>query len=64
MLVRCNACRGMKKIIGMGFIEKDCQTCSGTGYMPFEDAVNSAGEAPRRKRRTKEEIEEAKSDSN
>ena len=49
----------MKKIIGMGFIEKDCQTCSGTGYMPFEDAVNSAGEAPRRKRRTKEEMEEA-----
>lgn len=43
----CPACRGTKKIIGMGFTEKDCFKCKGVGYVdkpttPIEKLPESA----------------------
>ena len=66
MLVKCNICLGNKTFRGMGYIEKECKKCDGTGYMTFEDAINKAGDdAPiKRKRRTKEEMEAQRTDVN
>lgn len=32
-LIRCNACKGMKNIMGMGMVTKKCDTCDGVGYV-------------------------------
>lgn len=32
-LVKCEACKGKKRILGMGGIYKDCKTCSGIGWV-------------------------------
>lgn len=32
-LVRCPVCRGRKKIIGLGLLEKDCDHCVGIGWI-------------------------------
>jgi len=35
--VRCHACRGQKKIKGLGCMLKKCLECSGTGYIEQDD---------------------------
>ena len=37
-LVRCPACRGTKKIMGMGMMEQKCTECNGIGYIDVVDA--------------------------
>ena len=32
----CARCRGQKKVSGMGWIERTCDECSGSGYVPRE----------------------------
>ena len=32
-LVRCDACKGKKRTMGMGMIYKDCKACSGLGWV-------------------------------
>lgn len=32
-LVRCKACKGTKRIVGMGMMEKDCIECKGIGWV-------------------------------
>lgn len=34
--VRCDRCRGQKKIRGLGCLLKKCDVCSGTGYIEAE----------------------------
>lgn len=34
---RCPSCRGARKILGMGFIERDCQICDGAGWLKIKD---------------------------
>ena len=31
--IRCGTCRGQKRLVGIGGIEKDCVTCDGTGQV-------------------------------
>lgn len=31
--MRCYACNGSKKLMGMGMITKDCYVCDGVGYI-------------------------------
>ena len=37
--VRCPACRGSKKIYGLGGIQIDCRTCNGEGQILAVDKV-------------------------
>ena len=32
MIVRCDACMGKKKVMGLGMLMKDCAECDGMGY--------------------------------
>ena len=32
-LKRCDTCKGRKVLMGLGCIEKKCQTCSGLGWV-------------------------------
>lgn len=34
--VRCDRCRGQKKVRGLGCLLKKCDVCSGTGYIESE----------------------------
>ncbi len=34
---RCPSCKGSRKILGMGFIEDDCKTCDGQGWLKLEE---------------------------
>lgn len=49
-LKRCETCRGTKKKLGMGGMQKDCSDCKGIGWIepPIQkeitDAKNLAGE--------------------
>ena len=36
MFIRCDRCRGQKKIRGLGCILKKCDVCGGTGYIESE----------------------------
>lgn len=42
MLVKCNICKGQKKIVGLGYIDRDCPTCDGTGAVTFKEALEPA----------------------
>ena len=55
MLVRCNACKGQKRVLCLGFIEGDCAVCSGTGFVSVEEAVKQP--TIRRARKSKVEPE-------
>jgi hypothetical protein len=33
---KCQRCRGTKKVMGLGWIEKDCNVCGATGYVKDE----------------------------
>jgi len=37
--VRCNVCRGQKKVSGMGGITRDCRACSGTGEVDAPELI-------------------------
>ena len=34
--VRCDRCRGQKKVRGLGCLLKKCDVCNGTGYIESE----------------------------
>ena len=36
MFIRCDRCRGQKKVRGLGCLLKKCDVCSGTGYIESE----------------------------
>jgi hypothetical protein len=38
--VRCHACRGQKKIKGLGCMLKKCLECQGTGYIEQDNEDN------------------------
>jgi RecJ-like exonuclease len=33
MFIRCDRCRGQKKVRGLGCLLKKCDVCGGTGYI-------------------------------
>lgn len=35
-MIKCQACRGTKIIVGMGSIEKKCESCNGIGFKEVE----------------------------
>lgn len=39
MLSRCDACNGLRWIIGMGGMRKDCDMCKGVGFVKLVDAI-------------------------
>lgn len=56
-LVKCGACNGQKRIMGMGMMKKDCKACKGVGWLEKEeekeekDATPTIGDVLTRKRR-------------
>jgi DnaJ-class molecular chaperone len=56
MLVKCNACKGQKKVMGMGYIEGDCKPCEGTGYLSVDKAIETA---PRKRKKAREDNDES-----
>lgn len=51
-LIRCNACNGRKRVLGIGGMEKNCSTCNAIGWIetptiePVLDEIDTAeGEA-------------------
>ncbi len=36
-LIRCDSCLGLKRIKGLGNIEKDCPSCRGIGWISGAD---------------------------
>lgn len=51
-LQRCSACHGVKRVRGMGGIERDCTDCGGTGWIksvadePISEPVASSADDP------------------
>jgi len=44
MIIRCDLCRGKKRVIGLGMIEKKCQNCKGVGHLiKDEEDVSEPG---------------------
>jgi hypothetical protein len=41
MLQRCPSCRGSKKVIQLGYIEKNCAQCAGVGKVKQEPSFDS-----------------------
>ena len=37
MFVRCDRCRGQKKVRGLGCLLKKCDVCAGAGFIERED---------------------------
>jgi hypothetical protein len=35
--IRCESCNGKRTKLGLGCIEKDCDTCIGVGYVKAEE---------------------------
>ncbi len=50
MLVRCNACKGGKKIIGLGGFDTDCRKCKGAGVVSIEEAIEPVTDKKKRGR--------------
>ncbi len=47
MIIRCDLCRGKKRVIGLGMIEKKCQNCKGVGHLiKDEEDVLEPGSEP------------------
>jgi len=40
-LVKCEACKGKKELVGLGFTVKKCPTCKGIGYQ--EEVIDPIG---------------------
>ena len=43
-LKRCPSCNGKKKVAPLGFIEKDCNTCKGIGFInstPYKETSSA-----------------------
>lgn len=38
MFIRCERCRGQKKVKGLGCMLKKCDACNGAGFIEREDA--------------------------
>ena len=49
IIIRCPACRGVKKIIGLGLISRDCKACAGIGHT----RVAAVAETPKKTRSRK-----------
>lgn len=47
----CDTCRGTRKLIGMGMLEKICHVCNGIGYMKEPEVIAISIEAPIPKRK-------------
>lgn len=48
--IRCEVCKGRKKMFGLGYMLKDCHACAGVGF------VAEAEEPVKRKRRSPAEM--------
>lgn len=44
--IRCFACRGSKKVSGLGGITVDCETCKAEGFINVEDKPKKAEPEP------------------
>ena len=43
-LKRCPSCNGKKKVAPLGFIEKECNTCKGVGFIhstPYKETSSA-----------------------
>lgn len=45
MLIRCDVCKGRKKVFGMGGMQKDCGACDGAGTID-EDVASEEDRLP------------------
>lgn len=36
-LMRCDVCKGRKRVLGMGGMENKCQSCKGVGWIEAEN---------------------------
>ena len=45
MFVRCDRCRGQKKVRGLGCLLKKCEVCAGAGFIEREDASDEVDNA-------------------
>lgn len=36
-ITRCPMCRGSKKMLGLGMMERDCEKCAGKGHVVFKE---------------------------
>ena len=36
-ITRCPMCRGSKKMLGLGMMERDCEKCAGKGHVMFKE---------------------------
>lgn len=45
VIARCPECRGTKKLVGMGFMERDCEKCAGKGHVPVSQIKTDVIEA-------------------
>ncbi len=57
-IIRCTRCNGTKRIIGLGLLEKECDICSGVGWVsktPVEIKIK------KRKKAIKNEISQDES---
>lgn len=45
---KCPSCRGQKKVVGLGLIEKECNGCGGVGYEKpqNQDSVKALSKEP------------------
>jgi phage FluMu protein Com len=34
---RCTVCKGFKKIVGLGMVEKECSDCKGIGFIEVKE---------------------------
>lgn len=37
MLIKCPSCKGAKKVVKLGLMEGDCNTCEGAGVIKKEE---------------------------
>lgn len=54
-LIKCPACKGVKIVMGVGGMRKNCTDCVGVGWISVNKATNTEGVSP-------SEIDNLKSD--
>lgn len=60
-LIRCESCKGLKKTVGLGLIERDCDECKGVGWTnnkleepeDISELSSESDTAPSKRRRKK-----------
>lgn len=55
MLIKCVACRGMRKVKSMGGMIQDCSRCKGVGYI--EEVIMTESKRAGRPKKEKERDE-------